>query len=76
MSGPTVLDIVKEYLQAHGYDGLWNEGNCACFVADLEPCGESMTSCQPGYRAPCDGSCESGKCEFHIVAERPNRKAP
>lgn len=60
----TVVDIVREYLQQHGYDGLWNEyGECSCTPDDLVPCGESLSDCQPGYKVKCD--CGGG-CMFHI----------
>lgn len=41
--------IVKEWLQAHGYDGLCNEFDCGCGVTDLMPCGEPGEHCMPAY---------------------------
>jgi len=72
----TVLDIVAEYLETHGYSGLRGDG-CGCSLDDLEPCGEMESGCEPGYARPCDecgvkGSC--GACgndyDFVVGAEK------
>ena len=34
----TVREIVKTWLEEHGYDGLCS-GGCGCRVKDLMPCG-------------------------------------
>ncbi len=35
-----VKQIVREYLMANGYDGLFNEnGECGCDFEDFMPCG-------------------------------------
>ena len=63
----TLRDIVSDWLKSHGYDGLFNgDGNCACLLSDLFPCGDPRDDCEAGYRVPCDGTCESGKCDWHI----------
>ena len=37
----TVKQIVAEWLTENGYDGLCNnDGECACYVNSLAPCGE------------------------------------
>ena len=60
-----VLDIVKAYLEANGYDGLYNEwGECACLVSDLAPCALISTDCAAGMKGPCD----CGDHDWHIVA--------
>lgn len=34
-----VIDIVRIYLEQHGYDGLFCPAwDCACLVGDLVPC--------------------------------------
>ena len=43
-----VYDIVREYLESHGYDGLAGVG-CGCLLDDLAPCQE-MADCIPGYK--------------------------
>ena len=58
MSEMTVTDIVKEWLKGHGYDGLYDRGECGCLIEDLCPCGsEGALGCQPGYRLPGDEEC-------------------
>ena len=44
-----VHDIVKQYLDNNGYDGLYMDGECACRKDDLAPCGNIDASCEPGY---------------------------
>lgn len=71
-----VMDMVDEYLKTNGYDGLLQEdGECACLLGDLAPCGEIMGSCRAGHRVECDenvpegdrpANCD-GKCAFHVV---------
>jgi hypothetical protein len=52
----TVKDIVLEYLEAHGYDGLYYEGlhlgdECFCLKDDLMPyCEGSGATCHPGHK--------------------------
>ena len=59
-------DLVELSLRQKGFDGLWNDYGCACKLGDLMPCGEPSPACEAGYLGPCDGSCEGGKCDFHI----------
>lgn len=62
-----VQGMVKEWLEAHGYDGLYNDGQCGCKTADLMPCSsESVGICEPGYESPCD----CGDHYFHIGQTR------
>lgn len=65
----TVREIVRDYLKANGYDGLFSPGECGCTLDDLAPCeggwvGNGIGDCEAGYRVPCDCSEE---CEFHGV---------
>jgi hypothetical protein len=68
----TVIDIVREYLKANGYDGLWIEDECGCEIEDLAPCGEMRLGCQAGYKVKCvPGQCPAdGDCEWHIGPRR------
>ena len=53
-----VIQIVEKYLSENGYDGLYNEGDCACLNGDLAPCGEIGGGCEAGYLqsdSPADG---------------------
>ena len=49
MKNKTVEDIVKEYLKANGYDGLYNNAaDCACKGDQLFCCGEVGMECKAG----------------------------
>ncbi len=48
---PTVEEIVKQWLEANGYGGLYDE-ECGCSLDDLMPCGgEFAYRCRAGYVA-------------------------
>lgn len=64
----TVKEIVKEYLLAKGFEGLYAEC-CGCKIDDLMPCCcEGIEDCEAGYKVPCDPeTCPAdGDCEWHI----------
>ena len=44
-----VRDMVKDYLEKNGYDGLFNDCMCGCHVDDLIPCCGACDLCEPGY---------------------------
>jgi hypothetical protein len=50
----TVLEIVKDWLKEHGYDGLYlpiGDGEaCGCSLDDFAPCGEIDGDCQAAYK--------------------------
>lgn len=70
----TVKDILREWLQCHGYDGLFNpDGECGCELSDLCPCGDSCDNCEPGYKRKPHAD-EDPDCEFYISAERPDAR--
>ena len=47
----TVGEIVREYLVAHGYDGLYNDEECGCCLSDFMPCdGDFIIDCRVGYK--------------------------
>jgi len=76
MNNPTVTEIVAEYLREHGYDGLCaNEGECACEIGDLAPCGEMQDDCWAGHKLPCD--CGEGH-DWHIgkLPDAPQAEEP
>ena len=68
-----ISEIVKQYLIDNGYDGLfYPDGECACEISDLMPCGEWGSDCEPGYKIPCPGDCDlEPDCLWHIVKEKP-----
>lgn len=45
----TVIEIVKNYLEENGYDGLCNQ-ECGCLTGDLVPCDSDFSFCVPGYK--------------------------
>ena len=45
----TVRTIIKQFLDANGYDGLYHPALCACSKDNLIPCDEVSTSCMAGY---------------------------
>ena len=70
---PTIKEIIQEYLEKNGYDGLYcQDERCACLIGDLMPCGEPSPRCTPGYRGACIGDnyeCE-GECDYHIYGDK------
>jgi hypothetical protein len=49
-----VIDIIREYLEKNGYDGLYNSDlECGCEVDDLAPCDNVGHDCAAGYKYPC-----------------------
>lgn len=47
----TVDEILRRWLEEHGYDGLVADGaECGCEIADLIPCDSPCDTCQPAYR--------------------------
>ena len=54
--GKSVADIIRNMLEAAGYDGLVNgDGECGCGLGDLFPCtcNENLTGCEPAYEFEC-----------------------
>ncbi len=54
MSNKIVKEIVAEYLEKNGFDGLFSCSECACTKDDLEPCDEMRGDCEAGYFIPKD----------------------
>ena len=53
----TVQEIVSDYLEANGYDGLYDpDGECGCTLGDFMLCLDPK-DCVPAYRQECS------KCE-------------
>ena len=60
---PELREIVSAYLAEHGFDGLFDlDGECACAIDDLFPCGNPTMNCAAGYEKPCD----CGDHDWHI----------
>jgi hypothetical protein len=64
-----VQEIVKAYLVANGYEGLYNDdAGCGCALDGLAPCDEMSGACRAGYKVPCQ--CGEG-CDFDIAETKP-----
>jgi Fe2+ or Zn2+ uptake regulation protein len=64
---PTVREIVRQYLQDHGYHGLCNPAlECGCGIDDLMPCDSNPFGCQPARHAVN----EYGEAEY-VLDDRP-----
>lgn len=51
----TVKEIMRDWLKAHGYDGLCNPGYCGCDLDDLMFwCSGSVATCEPAYKFRCN----------------------
>jgi hypothetical protein len=47
----TIIEIISAHLRTIGADGLvLPDAECGCELADLQPCGDDFSKCQPGYR--------------------------
>jgi hypothetical protein len=67
---PNVKEIINVYLRDFGFDGLWNpDGECACVINDLSPCGDMCEKCEAGYRHKCN----CGEHDYHIGREKRGR---
>ena len=62
----TVKSIIEDYLREHGFDGLFNPGECSCRMDDLFLCETAQTDCMPGYLMPCPGGDECDCEDMHI----------
>ncbi len=71
MTTPDVPELVEIALKKEGFDGLFSDdGECACLIGDIAPCGEIGHHCQAGYRREgCSPECGLG-CSFHIMREK------
>lgn len=61
-----IQEIVKCWLQANGYDGLYHGCDCACNTDDLMPCAEPGYDCTAGYICRCR---KSDEYEFFIQGQ-------
>lgn len=72
-----VIEIVREYLIQHGYDGLCDD-DCGCEIDDLAPVLPRIRRvvCAWLQDTPCDPEeCPfDGDCDFHISELKPEEK--
>ena len=77
MGNPTVKEIVKQWLEANGFDGLFHvEGSCGCLVDRVSafmPCDEPDGGCTAGYKIDYKADeCPCGEgCTWHIGMKKP-----
>jgi len=68
----TVDEIIIDYLEKNGFDGLGNgEHDCGCEIADFHPCGEIKGDCIPAYkheRSKCE-NCHGCGVDFRNVGD-------
>lgn len=62
----TIKEIVKDYLEKNGYDGLSSEGACSCGLSDLMPCGRANRLCEAGYLVKIEACKTCNRCNFCI----------
>jgi hypothetical protein len=59
----TVIEIVKNYIEENGFDGLCNE-DCGCMLGDIPLCGDPFYDCIPAYfhdsLDTCPNDCKMG----------------
>ena len=71
----TLIEIVSNWLEAHGYQGLVNVGGegCSCEIGNIMECGEpNIMECVAAYRAECKGCDEFNFC----LTINPEKKCP
>ena len=61
-----VHEIVEEYLETHGFDGLFRPEMCSCIKGDLSPDLCMTADCETGYMVPCTGG---EGCAFDIGSQ-------
>jgi hypothetical protein len=73
-AGPVnVRKIIREYLAANGFDGLYHENDCGCLRDDLMPCDGSGLKCEPGHRKPTpEDHCQYGEGDWIIGPKADN----
>ena len=59
----TVQEIVAQWLEKEGFDGLYSEGACACLWDDIAPCGDCKG----------DNCAADGDCNFHITGDKDSK---
>lgn len=76
----TVKEIVKDYLERNGYDGLCGD-NCGCSKEDFPACERLSIECRPAYKKKanclscpiqCDAYDENEEVECYTT-EKPDK---
>jgi hypothetical protein len=61
-----VVDIVREWLEKNGYDGLCNE-ECGCGLDDFTPCGYIKNDCLAAYKHRKEDGCACCSIDADII---------
>ena len=65
-----VKEIVAQYLNSNGYDGLCcSKIECGCTVNALFPCGNTDSDCVAGHLVACGECPEYKSCAFRADYE-------
>lgn len=64
MNAPDVKEIVEEWLEGEGYEGLYNEAECGCRLCDLAPCGEMSQNCEAAFLFDCSRCAKRPSCDL------------
>jgi hypothetical protein len=66
-----LVAYVRAALERDGYDGLFNDKECACKTDDLMPCEGPATYCRPGYLRPLTDAEWDDGLDFWIGPTKP-----
>lgn len=51
MENKNIIEILRAWLEANGYDGLCDGDECGCWLYDLCPCEQpSFENCRAAYK--------------------------
>jgi len=65
-----LIDIVKDWLEDNGFNGLFHDsGECACKIDDLMPCGGPCLECEAGYVVSATD--DEGEEGFRVSRNKP-----
>ena len=67
----TVKEIVVQYLESNGYDGLFLPGECACKIDGLMPCEGYCGDCEPGVLLEGDDI-----HDFYVARKEEDKNCP
>ena len=72
----TTREIVKEYLEKNGYDGLYSS-YCSCALNDLMPCDDEVCAgCEAGYFVKIEACKKCTDYNFCISQEKDSTECP
>ena len=73
-----IKEIIEDWLEKNGYQGLVGDYGCGCALEDFMPCGEVSEDCEAAYKIKCKGKicpsleiCEAGISKYCLTAKKP-----